>query len=153
LAEPDAVDPHRPGDILNLLLADVLKCAFEPALDLIVHEARDADPARIGDALQSRGDVDAVAVNIAVFDDYIARVDADAELDALVLGGCIIPCRHPPLQRDGAVDRFDDAWKFDQDSVAGGLDDAPLVFGDLRVDQITAQRPEAHKGAGLVPFH
>jgi len=27
------------------------------------------------------------------------------------------------------------------------------VLGDLRVDQIAAQRPEARKGAGLVPFH
>ena len=37
--------------------------------------------------------------------------------------------------------------------VAGGLDDAPLVLGDLRVDQIAAQRLEARQGAGLVRFH
>jgi hypothetical protein len=43
--------------------------------------------------------------------------------------------------------------KFDQDAVTRGLDDAPLVLGDLRVDQIAAQRPEARKRAGLVPFH
>jgi hypothetical protein len=122
-------------------------------LDLVVHDARDADPARLGDPLQPRRDVDAVAVNVAVFDDHIARVDADAELDALVLGGCIVPRRHLPLQRDGAGDRFDDAREFDQDSIAGSLDDASLVLGDLRVDQIAAQRPEARQGAGLVPFH
>jgi hypothetical protein len=61
--------------------------------------------------------------------------------------------RNIPLQRDGAGDGFDDAPKLDKQSVAGGLDDASLVLGDLRVDQIAAQRPEARKGAGLVPFH
>ncbi len=122
-------------------------------MHLIVHHARDADPAGLGDPLQPRGDVDAVAVDVVVFDDHVTRIDADAELDALVLGGSVVPCRHPPLQRDGADDRFDDARELDQDSVAGGLDDAPFVLGDLRVDQIAAQRSEAREGAGLVPFH
>jgi hypothetical protein len=41
-------------------------------LDLVVYDAGYADPARLGDPLQPRGDVDAVAVNVAVFDDHIA---------------------------------------------------------------------------------
>src|SRR5215471_13892601 len=49
--------------------------------------------------------------------------------------------------------RSSSAREFDQDSVAGRLDDASLVLGDLRVDQIAAQRPEACQSAGLVSFH
>src|SRR5437016_3997561 len=56
--------------------------AIEAAVDLVVHDARDADPAGLRDPLQPRGDVDAVAVNVAIFEDHVTRVDADAELDA-----------------------------------------------------------------------
>jgi hypothetical protein len=52
-----------------------------------------------------------------------------------------------------AGDGFDDALKLDKQPVAGGLDDAALVLGDLRVDQIAAQRPQTRQRAGLVPFH
>jgi hypothetical protein len=122
-------------------------------VDLVVHDSGDADPARLGDPLQPRGDVDAVAVNVAVFDDHVTRVDPHAQFNALVLGGTIVARRHLPLHRDGAGDCFDDAREFDQGSIAGGLDDASLVLGGLRIDQIAAQRPEARRGAGLVPFH
>ena len=102
-------------------------------MDLVVHDAGDADPARLGDPLQPRGDVDAVAVNVAVFDDHITRVDADAELDARVLGGGIVACCHPPLHCDGAGDRFDDTREFNQDSIAGGLYDASLGLISARL--------------------
>ena len=50
---------------------------------------------------------DAVAVNVAVFDDHIARVDADAELEALVLGGSIVACRHDIGREDGREPALD----------------------------------------------
>ena len=34
-----------------------------------------------------------------------------------------------------AFDRVYDAWKFDEDPVAGQLDDAALTSGDLRLDE------------------
>jgi hypothetical protein len=36
--------------------------------------------------------------------------DADAEFDALVLGGSIAVCRHLPLYRNGAGDRSEEFW-------------------------------------------
>ena len=50
----------------------------------------------------------------------------------------------------GASDRVDDAGEFDQKSVAGGLDEAALVIGDLRIDQIGAQRLDPAERAFLV---
>jgi len=149
----DAVDADRASDILQALLADALEGAIEPTLDPVVHKARDADPSGLGNPLQPRGDVGAVTVNIAIFDDHIARIYADAELDSLVLAARVVVSRNIPVQRDGAGDGFDHALKLDKQPVAGGLDDASLVLGDLRVDYITAQRLEAPKGARLVSFH
>ena len=60
---------------------------------------------------------------------------------------------HPLLHRDRAGDGFDNAREFDQDAVAGGLDDAALVLGDIGIDQLAAQRLEARQGAGLVLAH
>src|SRR6516164_35555 len=61
------------------------------------------DPNLASDVLQALlADVDAVAVNVAVFDDHITRdhitrVDADAKLDALVRGGSVVAGHHFPL--------------------------------------------------------
>ena len=41
---------------------------------------------------------------------------------------------HLPLDVAGAAQRLDGAAEFRQKSVAGGLDDAPVMGGDARVD-------------------
>jgi hypothetical protein len=51
---------------------------------------------------------------------------------------------------DRAAHRIDDAGKLHQQAVAGGLDDAAPVLGDLRLDQLAAQRFEAFERAFLV---
>ena len=57
---------------------------IEPPLDLPIGVLGETDRARLADALQSRGDVDAVAHQIAVaFLDHVAEMDADPKLDAL----------------------------------------------------------------------
>ena len=48
---------------------------------------------------------------------------------------------HPALHLGGAAQRVDDAGELDQQAVAGGLDDAAAVLGDLRVDQLAPDAP------------
>jgi hypothetical protein len=43
----------------------------------------------------------------------------------------------------------DDARKFRQQAVAGGLDDAAVMLGDLRIDELPAMRLEALERALL----
>jgi hypothetical protein len=57
------------------------------------------------------------------------------------------------LHRDGAARRIDDHGKLHQQAVAGGLDDAAVVLGDLRIDELAAQRFEALERALLVRPH
>jgi hypothetical protein len=63
------------------------------------------------------------------------------------------PLGHRQLHRDRAAHRIDDAGKFHQHAVAGGLDDAALVLGDLRVEEVAAQRLEAFERAFFVRPH
>ena len=148
--EPDRVDPDRARDVLELLIAHVLERRVELAAHLPVGVVGDADAAGLGDAFEARGDVDAVAENVAVLDDDVADVDADAELDALVLRHAGVALGHAALDRDRAAHGVDDAGELDQDAVAGGLDDAAGMLGDLGIDQLAAMRLEARQRAFLV---
>ena len=57
---------------------------------------------------------------------------------------------HAVLQFDGATHGVDDAAKFDKESVAHAFDDAPVMDGDGRIDEIAAQRPQARQRAILI---
>ena len=55
------VDPHRPGDVLDLLLAQILEDEGQPVAHVVVDRVGDEHPAGIGQGFEPRGDVDAVA--------------------------------------------------------------------------------------------
>src|SRR5205814_4760318 len=103
--------------------------------------------------LYPRGDIDAVAVEVVALDDHVAEIDADAQLDAAVRRDARVPLGHRLLHRDRAAHRIDDAGKLHQHAVAGGLDDAAPVLGDLRVEELAAQSLEAFERAFLVRPH
>ena len=52
---------HRRRDVLHLLRADVGELHRQLVGDLLVHRARNADAADLGEAFEARGDVDAIA--------------------------------------------------------------------------------------------
>ena len=88
-------------------------------------------------------DENAISVDVVVFcDDDVAEIDAYPEHDPLFLGRPCIALGHPTLHGDRAGDGLNDAWKLDQDSVAGRLDDAAFVLGDFGVDEFTAMVSE-----------
>src|SRR6516162_2712265 len=82
LRENSAINAHRPGDVLDLLLAHVLERDGELVAHLIAYHPADADAARFGQGLKARCDVDAVTEDVVVVDDDVAEIDPDAEIDA-----------------------------------------------------------------------
>ena len=145
------IGPDRLGDVLELRRAEIGDREIEPPLDLPVGVLGQADRARRGDAFQSRGDIDAVAhqVAVALLDD-VAEMNADPEHDAAVLGHAGVALDHGVLNFDRAAHGVDDAAELDDRAVAGALDDAPVVHGDGRIDEIAAQRPQPRQDAILV---
>jgi len=57
---------------------------------------------------------------------------------------------HSALHLGRATDRIDDARKFNEDAVAGGLDDAALVLLDFRIDQLPSMRLKPVERAFLI---
>ena len=115
--------------------------------------ARDGDAAGRGDALQPRGHVHAVAENVVALDDDVADIDADAELDAAAFGHVGVALAHLALDFSGTGDRIHHARELDQHAVAGQLDDAAAMLGDLGVDEFVAMRLERRERGGLIDAH
>ena len=82
----------------------------------------------LGDTLESRGDVDAVAHQVAVaLLDHIAEMDADAELDAPLRRKTSIALDHAVLHLDGAAHGIDHAAELNDAPIAGALHHATVV--------------------------
>src|SRR5262249_49092200 len=109
-------------------------------MDLVAHGVRHAHAAGLGQCLEPGRDVDPVAKNDSAIDDDVAEVDANAKADAALLWCVPIAVEHAALDFGGTAHRIHDVAEFDQHAVAGGLDDTAAIFGDLRVDEVTAVR-------------
>src|SRR6516164_5823465 len=121
---PDPVHTHWPGDVLDLLLAEVLKAEFEPVAHLIADDPADAYTTRLGQGLQPRGDIDSVAEDVVLLNDHVAEVDANAELDPVLWRRTLVAVGHCPLHLDGAMHRVNHARELRQEAVAGVLHDS-----------------------------
>ena len=104
----ERIDPDRLGDVLELGQAKVAHLQIEPAFDLAVGVLGKTDRPGLGDAFKPRGDVDAVAheVAVALLDD-IAEMNANPELDALLGRHAGVALDHSGLDFDRAAHGVD----------------------------------------------
>jgi hypothetical protein len=77
-------------------------------------------------------------------------MNADPELDALLVRNAGVALDHRGLDFDRAAHSVDHAAELDDRAVTGALDDAAVVHGNDRVDQVAAERPEPRQRAVLV---
>ena len=98
------IDPDRLGDVFELLRAEVGDREIEPAFDLAVGVFRQTNPARVANTFEPRGDIDAVAHEVAV-----ALLDhvADAKLDVPLGRGAGVALDHAVLHFDRVPHRVD----------------------------------------------
>src|SRR5215831_4490598 len=75
---------RSPNAVLERLVARVLKDKVELARGILLHSCRDADAAGLGQTFEACRDVDTIAKEVAVVDDDVAHVDADAKLDPAI---------------------------------------------------------------------
>jgi len=145
------VHPNRFQDVLELGCAEIADLKIEPSPHLAIGVLGEADCAGLCDALQTRGDIDAVAHQVAVgFLDHVSEMNADAEFDPSLGGQARVALNHGVLHLDGETHGVDHAAELDQRPVAGALHDPPVVNGDRRVDEVASERPEPRQRAILV---
>jgi hypothetical protein len=138
LADFERVDVDRLGDVLKLSVAEVADFEIKPSLDLPVGLLGHADRAGFGDTFEPRGDIDAVAHEVAVgLLNDIAQMDADTKLDAAFWRQAGVALNESILYLDSATHGVHHTAEFDDRAVAGALDDPAMMHGD-RIDQIAA---------------
>ena len=116
------------GDVLDLDLAAILEVEIQLVAYLIVHGAAQADPARIGQALEPCGQVHAVAIDVVALDDDVADVDADAKHYLLVFRDACVALTHRALDLDGEGNGLHHTGKLHQRAVAHELNGAAVVL-------------------------
>jgi len=105
----------------------------------------------LGWPLQSRGDVDPIAHQIAVcLLDDVAEMNGNSKFYAPLRRQAGVALHHVILHLNGAAHGADDAAKLDEVSVTGTLDDTAMMRGDSGIDEVAAQAPAATK-RGLRP--
>jgi len=149
----ECIDADWTGDVFDLLLAHILERVGKLVADLVAHHSRDAHASRFSQYLQTSRHIHAVAENIITLGDDVAEIDPNAEPDPPVFGHIGFMVEHCALGFYRAAYSIQYARKFHQHAVAGGLDDAPMVLGDLRIDELVAQRVETFEGAFFVRSH
>src|SRR5262249_51060228 len=149
----DTVSRNRLGHILDLLGGPRGESQSKLLLHFRRDFARDAYSAGISQLLEPGRHIDAFAVAIVAVDDNLTEIDSDPNLDSPVLRHVGTSLRQAALQRHRAFHSIDDAGKFRQQSVAHQLEDAAMVFFDLRLEELSAAGAEAIKASRLVLFH
>ena len=115
--------------------------------------ARNANTTWIGQRLQTRRDIDTVAMDVVAFNYHVTKIDADAECHASVVWLMSVAFRHACLDFDGALDGIDDAAEFDQQTITEGIDDATLSVRDSRPDQFIEMGIKAPARSRFIHAH
>ena len=110
-------------------------------------------PPRLGEAFQTRRNVDAVAVDIATIDNDVADIDADPQLGTSIARHLGIARDHATLDVHRAMNRIDNADELDQHAVASRLDDPPAILGDPRIDQLAAMQLQLRERSLFIDTH
>src|ERR1700733_5077960 len=111
-------DFDRFGDVLELLRPKAAITERQFLFYLVVGLARNADAAAFGDAFETGGNIDAVAIDGVAFEDDVADVHADAKRHLAVALSASIARGHRPLNFSSATDAFDGAGEFRKQPVA-----------------------------------
>ena len=97
--------------------------------------------------------VDAVTEDIVAVDDDVAQVDSDTITNALFLRHFRFAFSDRTLDCNGAANGIHDAGKLDEQTIAGRLYDAPVMFSDSGIYQLAAVKPLPRNGPFLVNLH
>ena len=129
----NAINPNWAVNILDPSFTRVFEQETGMPAQLFADGRGDRYPAGFGQPFEPGSNIDAIAVNVIVLDDNIARIDADTQLQLAVAGGIIVGGQ-TALDIDGAIHRVDGAVELNEESVALAAEKSTLVQRDSWFD-------------------
>jgi hypothetical protein len=127
------IHSHRTIDVLEVLLAQVLKCEVQPPDGILLDTRGHKDRAWIGECFETCRDVHPITEDVSILDNDITDMDTHSVLHAIIRSTGVV-LAHPALHCDRTRDCLHDTGKLSQDAVAGSFDNPTLMFGNLRID-------------------
>ncbi|HXG81480.1 MAG TPA: hypothetical protein VNJ05_06740 [Sphingomicrobium sp.] len=153
LTEHDVVGPHGEVDVLELLVAQILKREIELVANVLTHRAGNGNSTGFCDPFKPRGDVHSIPEDVVIIDNHVAQIDSNPEFDAAVIGNPDIAGAHFPLNFGRAFDRIHNAGEFDEHPIAGQFDNPPVMLRNGRIDELGAVSLEAGQCADFIRAH
>ena len=150
---PDPVYMRRSFDVFELLFAEIVEIRFDLSLNLTKYIAGNQNATRVGERFQSRRDIYAIAIDIIVLHDHVAKIHADAELDTLDFFRVQISLRYAFLEGDGASHCVQNAGKLGEKPITGGFHDSSPVFNNAGVNQFGPVGGQRGERSFLVTAH
>src|SRR6516165_10031932 len=97
-----------------------------------------------------RGDIDAVAEDVAFFENDVAEIDTDPHRDALFVRQSLVHLRNRVAQCGRTTRGLDAALKLDEHQLGRFFEDISAELDDLRLDDFGQECPEAGKTVGFI---
>src|SRR6267142_4032552 len=148
-----AVDPDRIGDVLDFAISEQLISTNQLVLDLLVNGARDVNLAGLGNALETRSNIDTIAINVGCFDDDVAKIDTNPILDPMMPGQRCVTLNHVLLDDHATSHGIDRTVENRNKAVACGFDQPAVVLGNAGLDQAALDPLHAAVRSLFIDFH
>ena len=149
-ARPSHKRLNRPGNVLQVERATLLKCEVQPSVYMIADGARDTDATRRAFGLEPRSDIHRVPVQISPVSDCIANVDADTEADGPIKGLVAVVDGNLLLHLHRTTHGPVYAIEHNQQGIAARLDDPTVMFTYCWVDYPPAKASQPFEGSSVV---
>lgn len=147
------VDMQQFVGLLELAVSTVHQGEIDLSAYLGHDLAGNRDPAGVRHGLKPRGDVHALAQQVAPLHDHIADGNPDAQDHGLAVARATSLDGDPLVDPHRAFDGFDRAGEFRQHAIPERLEHAAAMGFDLHADDVPHQPFEPRKRGFLVPRH
>ncbi len=148
----NAIDPHRPSDVLYSLLSKIFETQTKFFLNLIKSCPRDTNTSSLCETLDSSRNIDAISVNIITLLNHITQIDSYAKLHPSVLWQLTISSLEFLLNLHCTLDRIHYATKLGQQTIPRNIYDATIKM----LNEVSHHIPisgQVLKGCNLILTH
>jgi hypothetical protein len=150
--QTDTPDTHGSFDVLDSAFFYKLETGVDLPVHMVSHFFGEQDAAWFTEVFKTGGDVDAITVEVVILDNNVASIYPHAQQNLLGFAASFVAFTHAPLNVDGALSGFDDAWELNERTITSHTHDLPAAGGDLGIDERFSIRLQTLDGARLITF-
>src|SRR5437879_13061649 len=131
-------------------LSHIVEGDVDLSAELASRVVGDANAARLRDPLKAHRNIDRITKDVVIVDNDIPDVNADAELDPLVLWHIDILFGHAALNLVGTSHGVDQAGELNEGAVPCILDDTSVMLSDFGIENRLSKSFQLRHGYQII---